>query len=344
MNWNRVLTLYGVHCEGEVGRIITGGIVSIPGETMLDKLNYINNTDDWVRKFTLQEPRGSAQMSVNILLPPVSQGADAGFIVLQPDKAHALSGSNTMCVSTYLLETGVVRMEEPQTKLTLDTAVGQIQVLANCSHGKVTSTEVEMCPSFADGINKRIFVDQIGELKVDIGFGGCYFALCDVNQLGLKITTEFARELVEKGDLIKEAIDKQITVRHPEIPEFNHVEYVMFTDVCREEQNVFINGTIIYPGRVDRSPCGTGTSARMAIMHAKGLINEGDVVHMQSIIGGRFRAEITKVITMKDGRICIIPRLIGRCWIYAIEHLGFDPTDPFPLGYTLSDTWGPKAK
>lgn len=344
MKWEKIVTLYGVHCEGEVGRVITGGIINIPGKTMLDKMVYINTKDDWVRRFTLYEPRGSAQMSVNILIPPVNKEADAGFIVLQPDQAHALSGSNTMCVTTALLETGILSMKEPQTNLTLETAAGLIPVVADCKDGKAEAVQVDICPSFAEHLDKKITVEGLGEVTVDVGFGGCYFVLCDVNQLGIKIRPKYSRELVELGKMIKEAAGEQIQVQHPDVKEFNQIEYVMFTDKHEKEENVYKNATIIYPGRVDRSPCGTGTASRMAIMYEKGELKEGETIYTESIIGGRFEDKIAKVTKMDDGRTAVIPRLKGRSWIYAIEHFGIDPTDPYPTGYVMADTWGPEIK
>lgn len=342
MKWSKMLTLYGIHCEGEVGRVITGGVVDIPGDTMVEKLRYINEQNDWVRRFTLQEPRGCAAQSVNLLLPPTRKEADAAFIVLQPDEAHALSGSNTMCVTTALLESGMAEMKEPVTEITLDTAAGLIKVFANCKDGKVTSVRAEMCPSFAAVLDKEIDVPGIGKIKVDVGFGGCFFALVDVNQIGLKIDPKYARDLVDKSIAIKKAADEQIRVQHPDEPAFNHIEYVMYTDVT-DEANVYQNGTIIHPGRVDRSPCGTGTCSRMAIMHAKGLLKEGDVIYTQSIIRGRFKDQIAGFTTLSDGTPAIIPSIEGRAWFYNIEQCGVEPTDPFQTGYTMSDTWGPLA-
>lgn len=344
MKWKRMLSICGVHCEGEVGRVITGGVMDIPGKTMLEKMLYINTQNDWVKRFTLYEPRGSAQMSVNLLLPPTVPEADAGFIVLQPDAAHALSGSNTMCVTTALLETGILPMEEPLTKLTFETPAGLIPVIANCSDGKVESVTIDVSPSFTEYLDKTINVDGIGQIVVDVAFGGCYFVLCDVQQLGIEIDKKSSRKLVELGHIIKKAVDRQIRVQHPLVKEFNHVEYVMFTDKHGTDAHVYKNGTILPPGRVDRSPCGTGSSSRMAVMYAKGLLHKDETVFMESIIGGRFKGEIARTEKMDDGRIAIIPRLTGRCWIYSLEQLGVDPTDPFPNGYTMSDTWGPDVK
>lgn len=345
MKWSRMLTLYGVHCEGEVGRVITGGLLGIPGKTMIDKLNYINNEDDWIKRFTLQEPRGCATQSVNILLPPVTEEADAAFIVLQPDQAHALSGSNTMCISTAVLESGMLPMQEPITNLTFDTAVGHIKVVAECENGKVKTVQADMCPSFAEILDAEIDVPGMGKITVDVGFGGCFFCMVDVNQVGLKITPECARQLVEKGDIIKQAADAQLKVQHPDEPSFNHIEYVMFTDEYEDNGNrICKNATLIYPGRVDRSPCGTGTSSRMAVMYAKGQLKETDKIYTESIIGGRFEDSIAGTLKMSDGRTAIIPRLKGRSWIYNLEYIGVDSSDPFPTGYMMSDTWGPQAK
>ncbi len=342
MKFERMLTIYGLHCEGEVGRVVVGGVIDIPGKTMIDKLNYINQKNDWLRKFTLYEPRGCAAQSVNIILPPISQDADAGFIVLQPDEAHALSGSNTVCVTTALLESGIVQMKEPITDVTLDTAAGIIKAKAFCKNGKVTSVKVEMCPSFTVAIDKEIDVPNIGKIKVDVGFGGCFYTMVDVKQIGLKIEPSFANQLVEKSIEIKKAADAQIKVSHPDEPSFNHIEYVMFID-NGDESMIFKNATIIHPGRVDRSPCGTGTSARSAIMYDKNIVKKGDIYYTQSIIGGKFKTCIEKFTTLSDGTKAVIPTIEGRAWFYNIEQSGIEPTDPFKTGYTMSDTWGPLA-
>lgn len=340
MQWHRTITMYGVHAEGEVGRVITGGVIDIPGETMLDKMLYINEVDDSLRRFTLYEPHGSAQMSVNVLLPPVNPKADAGFIVMQPDAAHALSGSNTMCVATALLETGIIPMQEGENQLKLDTPAGLIPVSAYCANNKVEKVTIDICPSFAEHLDIPVKVPGIGEILVDVGFGGCYFAMVNADDVGLKIKPAYAREMVEKAAIIKKEIDKQIKVQHPLIEQFNKIEYIMYTGRDPVNEHIYINGTIIYPGRVDRSPCGTGSSSRLACLYEKGLLTKGQKIIMQSTIGGQFEAEIAEITTVGD-HPAIIPRLSGRCWIYSIEQHGVHPTDPFQLGYTMSDTWGP---
>ena len=305
-----------------------------------EKMLYINTQDDSLLRFALFEPRGSAQMSVNILLPPSSMQADAAFIVMQPDGAHALSGSNTMCVTTALLETGLIPITSSSMELTLETPAGLIPVSASCSESKVESVTIDVCPSFAEHLDCPIQVEGLGEIVVDVGFGGCYFAMVDTAQLPIEIAPKHARQMVEYAHRIKKAVSSQITVQHPLIPEFNKIDYVMFTSSDKHNPAILKNGTIIHPGRVDRSPCGTGSSARMAVLYAKGQLKKGEEIYMQSTIGGQFKATIANEVTV-NGRTAIIPRLTGRCWIYSLETHGVHPQDPFPLGYTMSDTWGP---
>jgi proline racemase len=340
MKWCKTVTVYGVHAEGEVGRVITGGIINVPGKTMLDKMLYLNEKDDSIRRFVLYEPRGSAQMSANLLLSPTDPEADAGFIVMQPDGCHALSGSNTMCVATALLETGMLPMVEPETTLKLETPAGIIPVVATCENGKVKSVAVDVVPSFVEHLDYPVIVVGLGKITVDIAFGGCYFAMVDVDQLSIDLSPEKSRQLVELAIRIKKAVKRQITVEHPEIISFNQIEYIMYTSQNIQE-NCYQNATIIHPGRVDRSPCGTGSAARLAVMYAKGLVSEGEKVIMQSITGSRFETKIVGTTTVGN-HLAVIPRISGRAWIYAIEQMGVDPTDPYPFGYTMSDTWGPE--
>lgn len=341
MKWNKTITVYGVHAEGEIGRVITGGVLDVPGTTMLDKMRYMNEQDDSIRRFVLYEPRGCAQMSANLLLPPTRPDADAAFIVMQPDGCHAMSGSNTMCVTTALIETGILPVKGDKTRLVLETPAGLIPVNASCEDGKVKDVTLDVVPSFAERLDCSISVEGLGTVTMDIAFGGCYFALVDISQFSLDICPEYSRQLVDLASKIKAAVKQQIKVRHPEIEALNEIEYVMFTSRNRDI-GTCKNATIIHPGRVDRSPCGTGSAARLAVMHAKKMVGVDENVDMESIIGGLFKTRIIKETTVGNHR-AVIPRLKGRAWIYAIEQLGVDPTDPYPLGYTMADTWGPEV-
>ncbi|KIC22788.1 proline racemase family protein [Leisingera sp. ANG-Vp] len=339
MELEREIELLGVHAEGEVGRVIVSGAPEIPGETLVEKMGYINTTDDSLLKQCLYEPRGAAQMTINLLQRSCRAEAEYGFIPLQADGAHAMSGSNTMCVVTALLESGLVQAEGPEAVVPLDTPAGLIKATAFWDGKKVERVQIAMPVSFAEHFDHPLEVAGLGTIKTDVAFGGCYFALIRAEELGFAIAPDEARDLVELGARIQAAAAEQIKVQHPEVDAFNRVEYPMF--IAGQGASIR-NATIIHPGRIDRSPCGTGTSARLAVMLARGEISLADTVSSCSIIGGEFTAKITGTTTC-GGREALLPQVAGRAWIYGRHVLGVHPSDPFPLGYTLSDTWGTAA-
>jgi proline racemase len=340
MRWSRMLTILDVHAEGEIGRVVTGGLGPIPGATMLEKMRHINEVDDTIRRFTVYEPRGSAQATVNLLLPPCDPRADAGFIVLQADRAHAMSGSNSMCVTTALLETGMVAMSEPTTRLTLDTPAGLVGVTAACRDGRCERVTLDMPPSFVAELDITLDVDGIGKVRVDVAFGGVFYALVDARAVGLEITRAQARRLVELGSRIKRAVNAEVRVTHPTLPGIDHVSYVMFCDRDRADARLLRGATIVLPGRCDRSPCGTGNAARLAVLHARGEVGVGETLRARSVIDSEFDVAVREV-TQVAGRPAVLPRISGRAWIFGVHHCGLDPADPYPLGFTLSDMWGP---
>jgi len=337
MKWSRTLNVVGAHAEGEVGRVITGGVLDIPGTTMLDKMNHIAHVDDSLVRFTLFEPRGCAQMSVNLLLPPTREDADAAFIPLQPDGPHAMSGSNAMCVVTVLLETGILPMNEPETTVRLDTAAGLVSARAQCHDGKCERVYLDFFPSFVEHLDHPLHVEGLGKLTVDVAFGGSYFVLVDAKKLGIEVTPHNARKLAEGlAAPIKKAAQAQIKVSHPDLPGLNVIEYVLF---CDGDDRSIRNGNVIFPGRMDRSPCGTGTAARLSVLHARGALAVGEQIESRSIIDSMFTAEIIGTTRIGD-REAILPRISGRSWLYGQYQLACDPSDPFREGYTLCDTWG----
>jgi proline racemase len=342
MRWSRMITVVGAHAEGEVGRVITGGVIDVPGKTMLEKMRHLNTTDDRIRRFALLEPRGAAQMSANLLLPPARAGADAGFLVMQADGCHAMSGSNAMCVTTVLLETGMLPMVEPVTRVVLDTPAGLVAAEAACQGGRCERVTLEFVPSFVEQLARPLEVEGVGTLRVDVAYGGDYFCLVDAGACGFRVTPDEARDMVALGRQIRRAARRQIPVRHPEIADLREISFVMFCAGAPGGPEPPRNGTVIHPGRLDRSPCGTGTAARLAVMQAKGELGLGQPIEMRSVIDSSFRAEIVSTTTVGD-RPAIVPRISGRAWIYGVCQLGLDPSDPYPLGYTLADTWGPDA-
>ena len=337
MQWKKTITMVEAHAEGEVGRIVTSGVNDIPGDTMLEKMNYINQVDDSLRRFLVFEPRGYAQMSTNLIFDPINKDADIGFLILQGDKAHAMSGSNSICLVTVLLETGRIEMKEPETTVTLDTPAGIVRATASCKNGKCERVSLDMTPSYADQLDAIIDLEGLGKVTVDIAFGGIFYALIDPSQFDLKILPENARQLVDIGTRIHRAVNEQLEISHPELESIKGISYTMF--VGHDDEGEMKGATILPPGRIDRSPCGTGNSARLAVMEARGQIKVGEILKARSIIDSEFQVEIIskKTIAGKPG---ILPRISGRGWIHGIHQVGIDPSDPYPLGYKVSDCWG----
>lgn len=339
MRWTRSVSLIGVHAEGEIGKVLTGGVLprEVPGATMLARLRHLNEVDDRLRRFCVLAPRGTSEASVNLLLPPCEPGADAGFIVMQPDQCHAMSGSNAICVATALLETGMVPMTGPLTELVLDTAAGLVRAQASCRDGRCESVSLAMPASFAEALDVVVEVAGLGQVRLDVAFGGVFYALVDPAPLGLSIDPGSARRLVELGMRILEAARAQIVPEHPERPGLRGLAYLMW---CGHDDQGPRNATVMPPGRLDRSPCGTGSSARLAVLHARGAARQGAAQVFRSTIGTRFEAMIEGVASVA-GRPAVLPRIAGRGFVFSREEIGLDPADPFPHGHALSDTWGP---
>ncbi|WP_164924502.1 proline racemase family protein [Sinorhizobium fredii] len=340
MNWGRSLDLLEVHCQGEVGKVIVGGAPDIPGATMLDKMNHINQVDDSLRRFVTFEPRASVAMSVNLLLAPLHPDADAGFIVLQADRAHPMSGSNCICVVTALLESGRVAMQEPETIVRLDTPAGLIVARAACRDGRCLSVSLDNVPSFVEALDREIETPRWGRIRADIAFGGVYYAIVDVDQVGSEIAPVNARYLAEAGIELKSLLADEVTVKHPLLSGVDEIAYVMFRG--EEPDGAVRTCTTLKPGRVDRSPCGTGSSANLATLFARAKIGVGDRRISRSIIGGEFTAEAIGA-TEVGGRPAVLPRITGRGWIYGREQLRISEDDPFKKGFVLSDSWGPQV-
>ena len=339
MRLEQLVTVIGCHAEGEVGRVVTGGVLPPPGETIFEQMQWLQR-DDRLRKRLLYEPRGGAFVHANLVLPPVDPRADAAFVIMEPTDYPPMSGSNAMCVATVLLETGMLTMREPETRLTLETPGGLVEVVASCREGKVERVAVTNVPSFAVRLAAPVEVPGMGTLAVDVAYGGAFFGLVDAKALGFSLTPDEARDLVETGERIKGAVREQLPVQHPENPAIEGVTFTEFTHPLErvEGRCVGRNTVVISPGKLDRSPCGTGTSARLAVLHARGEIAPGEMLVSTSVIGSEFWSDILNV-TEVAGTSAVVPRIAGRAWLTGIHQYGLDPTDPYPEGYTLSDTW-----
>jgi proline racemase len=335
----RVLSAVEVHAEGEQASVYLG-VLDVPGATMADRLRHVNEVDDTLRRLLCFEPRGKAQMSVDLVFPPTDPAADAAFLILQADRAHAMSGSNTICVVTALLETGTIAMREPETTVVLETAAGLVRVVADCRDGRCERVTLDGVPSFVADLDVALEVPGYGEVTVDVAYGGCFYVLADAGQFGLHVRAEDARGLVDAGTAVHRAARGAVAVQHPTIPAIDFISYVMLTGDDDPAGGQLRGTTVLPPGRLDRSPCGTGTSARLACMAARGQAAVGDRFTARSVIDSRFEVALIGTDAVGE-RPAVLPRIAGRGFVYGLHQTLVDPADPFPTGFVLSDTWGP---
>ncbi|MFQ5971881.1 MAG: proline racemase family protein [Alphaproteobacteria bacterium] len=340
MRWKRAITVYGCHAEGEYGKVVTGGVLDPPGKTMFDKKRHLEQNADGLRKFLLFEPRGAAVQSANLVLPSSHPEAQAGYVIMESTEYPPMSGSNTICTATVLLETGMLPMREPETRLVLEAPGGLIELTARCRDGKVEQVRFANVPAFVLHLDAPLEVEGHGTIVVDVAYGGMMFALTDATTLGFAIAPDEARDICVLGQKIKAAAVEQLEAVHPENPEIRDVTIAAFTGPVRREGGRLTarNTVVVSPGRLDRSPCGTGTSARLAVMHARGEIRANEIFDHESIIGTHFLSEVVEA-TRVGGTPAVVTTVAGQAWITSVSQYGCDPGDPFPEGYTLSDTW-----
>ena len=340
MRFSNLLTVVGAHAEGEVGNVVVGGIGDVPGHTMFDKMRYLAEHRDDVRQLLLREPRGNVIRSANVVLPSNHPEAQLGYVVMESTEYPVMSGSNTICVATVVLETGLLPMVEPVTELVPESPAGLIRLTCTCRDGKVTSVRFRNQPAFVYHLDAAVEVAGLGTVLVDVAWGGMAYVLVDAPSLGFQLAPDEARELCVIGQQIKEAAAAQLPVVHPENPDFAGITIAALTRPAERVDGVLTarNAVVVSPGRLDRSPCGTGTSARLAVMHARNEIVVGEPFVHQSIIGGRFDARIEELTTVASVP-AVIPSVAGQAYLTDVSQIGLDPADPFPCGYTLSDTW-----
>ena len=323
----RVIQCVDVHAEGEPSRIVVGGVLDVPGETMLDKMHALER-DDRLRRILLFEPRGSAPLSADLVLPSSHPEADAGFIIMESSSYEGMSGTNTINTAAVLLETGLVEMVEPVTEMVLEAPAGLVRVRAECASGHVERITFENVPSFVEALDAPIEVPGVGSLSVDVAYGGAFCAFVDAGALGFSITPDEARDLADLGEKIRPHVNQQVTIDHP----IGHLSFVVFVAPPRVGGDAR-HATIVSPGRLDRSPTGTATSARIAVLDRRGEMGERYVA--ESVIDTRFEGRIVR----REGD-AVVPAITGRAWITGFHQLVVDPSDPLAAGFQLSDTWG----
>ena len=339
MKNKKTIEIVSCHAEGEVGNVIIEGVEIPPGNTIWEQSRWIHE-DQLLRQFVLNEPRGGVFKHINLLVPAKNPKAVQGFIVMEPEHTPPMSGSNSICVSTVILNKGIVPMQEPITEFILEAPGGLVPIKAYCENGKAKSVEIHNVASFADKIDVSLEVEGVGTLRVDTAYGGDSFVLVDAKKLGFDITPDEAKDLARVGSKITAAANQQLGFSHPENKDWNHISFCEFALPILEEGGIKVskNTVVIDPGKLDRSPCGTGCSARMAVLHAKGDLKKGDRMIGRSILDSRFDCQIVEEVLIGN-QIAIIPSIKGRAWITGTHQLDLDDDDPFPNGYRLSDTW-----
>jgi proline racemase len=350
MRLTNLITAVEVHAGGEPGRVIVGGVIDVPGATMFEKMRHLARHRDDLRTRMLREPRGYPGLCCNLVLPPTHPEADAGFVIMEQVEYPPMSGSNTICVTTALLETGILPMREPVTELTLEAPAGLIRVRADCRDGKVTGVTFENVPAFAVHLDAPLEVPGLGTLTVDVAYGGMFYVIAEAAAVGLRLTPDEGRDVVRLGETIKLAAREQLPAVHPENPLIEGVTIAQFSAPPTHPEAAMKNAVVIstgqaswdkpttFTGVLDRSACGTGTCARMAALYAKGRLGLGeDFVH-ESIIGTTFTGRL-----VREARVgpyaAVVPTITGQAWIYGLSQYVVDPSDPFPDGFRVGDLW-----
>jgi proline racemase len=339
MRSSKAIQIIGCHAEGEVGDVIVGGVEPPPGDTVWEQSRFIAR-DGILRNLVLNEPRGGVFRHVNLLVPAKSPKAQMGFIIMEPEDTPPMSGSNAICVATVLLDTGIVAMTEPETRLVLEAPAGLIEVTARCRCGKAEAITLTNVPAFADRLQVPMELPGAGTIVVDTAFGGDSFVMADAKSLGFAVVADEARDLAVVGRKLVAAANEQLGFRHPVLSGWDRISFAFLTGQLEREAGTLTsrNACVINPGKIDRSPTGTGCSALMAVLHAKGLMRPGERFIGRSIIESRFTGRIEAETKLAD-RPAIIPSITGRAWITGTSTHMVDPDDPWPQGYKIADTW-----
>jgi len=349
MGFKRSLHAIDTHA-GTPMRVITGGIPHIPGNTVQEKMHWLQQHDDGLRKLLLREPRGYPAHCCNILVPPCHPDADAGFIILEQVEYPMMSGGNTISVATVLLEMGILPMQEPVTELTLEAPAGLIKISAHCENNKVKSVTFKNIPAFAAYLDTVIDVPHLGKVTVDVGWGGMFYVIADVRQFkGVELKPEHGQEITRISAMIRQAAIEQLPVSHPDYPNVgitisqlsgpaDHPHADWKNAVTMATGDLSWDDPSTWTGAIDRCPCGTGTCAKMATLHAKGELALHHDFRHQGILGNIYTGRLVEQTQLGE-KTAVIPTISGTSWITAISTLVLDHDDPFTEGFTIGDIW-----
>jgi proline racemase len=345
-----VIEAVDAHAAGEPGRVIIGGVEGVPGGSMFEAMTWLRANRDDIRLRMLREPRGYPAANCNLVLPSSNPEAAAGYVIMEQIEYPGMSGTNTMCVVTVLLETGRLPMTEPVTELTLESPAGLIRVTADCADGKVRGVTFRNVAAFATHLDAAVEVPQLGTVLVDVAYGGMFYVIASAEAFGLRLTPDEGADIVRITEMIKAAANEQLPVVHPEQPGFAGITIGQLSGPPHDPRNSMRNAVTVstgafdpdrpatWTGAIDRSPCGTGTSARMATLHARGELGLGDPFRHEGILGTVFTGRAVEETQVGEYR-AIVPTITGQAWITGFATYVVDPTDPFPDGFTIGDIW-----
>ncbi len=351
MRFSKMIQAIDLHAGGEPGRVIVGGVLDVPGRSMFEKMQHLATHGDDLRKRMLREPRGYPAANCNLILPPTRAEADAGFVIMEQVEYPGMSGTNTICVTTALIETGMVPAVEPVTKLVLESPAGLVTVHAEVRDGKVRGVTFENVPAFAVHVNQPIEVPQLGTISVDVAYGGMFYVIAEAAALGVELTPSNAGAVVRAGEMVKAAAREQLPVTHPDNPEISGITIGVVSGPPTQPNATLKNAAVVstgtldwdrpetWTGALDRSPCGTGTSAKMAALHAKGELGLNEDFHHEGILGTIFTGRLVRGAKVGDYD-AVIPTIRGQAWVTGLASYVLDPDDPFPNGFTVGDIWG----
>ena len=351
MKVSNMIHAVDLHACGEPGRVIVGGVLDVPGESMFDKMQHLSQKADSLRLRMLREPRGYPAANCNLILPSNNPEAVAGFVIMEQTEYPGMSGTNTICVVTTLIETGMVEVNEPFTDFKLDTPAGLISIRAEVSNGKATNVTFENVPAFSVYTNESISVPEIGEVKVDVAYGGMFYVILDSEELGLKLSPENGGEIVRVAEMVKAIASEKLPVVHPENKEISGITIAVVSGPPENPAATLKNVVVVSTGKldwdrpetwkgvIDRSPCGTGTCAKMASLFKKNMLDlDTDFIH-EGILGTTFTGRLVRK-TKVGNYDAVVPTITGRAWITGFAQYVVDANDPFPEGYTIGDIWG----
>jgi proline racemase len=334
MRFKRMFSTVDTHTAGEPTRTIIGGIPYLPGKTVSEKMLYLRDNEDWIRKILMFEPRGNDVMSGAVLTEPCMDGADIGVIYMEVGGYLPMCGHDTIGVSTALIETGMIKPVEPFTCINLETPAGLVRVRVRVEDGVAKEVTFTNVPAFVFARDLEVEVPDCGRISLDIAYGGNYYAIVKASDCGLNVSKDQAKKLVEVGNRIKDAVNRKVRVYHPEKSFIDEVTHVEFSDAPLQPEATMRNAVVIPPGAIDRSPCGTGTSAKMASLYAKGKLKlQEEFVH-ESIIGTIFKGRVLE--ETKVGQFdAVIPEITGRAYVTGMHTFVIDPDDPLTEGFQL---------